>query len=276
MKPSPKLKSLLDQMPGPDNRGIIADIDKDKMEKTIAELHQQGREGVLGLIEMLVEPGAGDDIKPHHALHCLAVYVTRLDEAARSEFARTVASQLGGGRPKGVQAYLIQELQVAGGPEVAAALGKALLHEALCEPAARALVSIGAGAAEQLRAALPKVKGRCRLAIIQNLGAVHDAASVDALKAATGAEDREVRLAAVWGLVRIADPGCVDAVLKAADTQGYERIQATDACLRLADNLAAAGKKAEAGKIYRHLEKTRTDPSERHVREAARRALAAV
>jgi len=42
----------------------------------------------------------------------------------------------------------------------------------------------------------------------------------------------------------------------------------------LADSLLAAGKKAEAVAIYRHLQKTRTAPTERHVRAAAERALA--
>jgi hypothetical protein len=44
----------------------------------------------------------------------------------------------------------------------------------------------------------------------------------------------------------------------------------------LAEGLAAAGKKAPAKAIYERLEKTRTDASERHVREAAARGLAAL
>jgi hypothetical protein len=43
----------------------------------------------------------------------------------------------------------------------------------------------------------------------------------------------------------------------------------------LAERLLAAGKKAESQKIYAHLQKTRSDPSERYIRDAAEKALAA-
>ena len=277
MKPSPDLKSLVDRMPDPDDRGALTEIDKQRTEKAVAEIHQGGRENVLGLIDMLVEPGQGDDVKPHYALHCLAVYVTGLeDDKARAELSQTLASEIGGDRPKGVQKYLVQELQVAGGPEAVAALGKALTDEALCEPAAQALVAIGDGAAEPLRAALAKAQGKCRLTILQSLGALRDAASVSAFKEALADGDLDVRLAAAWALANVADPGSVDLLLEAAEAEGWERIQATDACLTLAENLVAAGKKAEAAKIYTHLQNTRTDPSERHVREAAEKALGVV
>jgi hypothetical protein len=66
----------------------------------------------------------------------------------------------------------------------------------------------------------------------------------------------------------------VDTVLKAADTKApYERIKATQACLLLAERLTAAGKKAEAARVYKYLQDTRTDPAEKYVRDAARKAL---
>ena len=100
-------------------------------------------------------PKSGD-VKARYALHCLALRVCKLgNERPRRRFARTLASQIGGDRPKEVQKYLVQQLQVAGGREVAEALGKLLDDEDLCEPAAQALVAIGDGAAEQLRRALP-------------------------------------------------------------------------------------------------------------------------
>lgn len=277
MEQSARLKSLLDRLPDPDERGTLSNIDKDKVEKAVAAIHQGGRENVLGLIEMLVEPGQGDDVKPHYALHCLAVHVCQLQgDGPRREFAQTLASQIGGQRPKGVQKYLIRQLQVAGGREVVETLGKALLDDELCEPAAQALVAIGDGAAEQLRAALPKVTGRCRLTIVQNLGVVGDAGSIDALKGALGDGDAEVRLAATWALANVGDAGSVGLLLKAADAEGWERNQATKACFLLAERLAASGKRDQATKIYAHLQQTRTDATERHVRDAAQNALAAL
>jgi hypothetical protein len=112
--------------------------------------------------------------------------------------------------------------------------------------------------------------------MIQALGVLRDAGSVEALRKAAGDEDRDTRLAALWGLANIGDAGSADLALKAADAAaGWERIEATNACLLLAENLQAAGKKAEAAKIGKHLRDKRADPEEAHVREAAERLLGA-
>jgi len=269
-----KLKALVDQMPNPDGRGMYCtDIDKDKIENAVAEIYAGGRENVLGLVEMLAKPGSSEDVKPHYALHCLVNHVLVIkDEKARKEFCQTLASQLGGDLSNYNKAFLCQELQWAGRSEAVAALGKLLTDEELVEPASMALAAIGQDAAEQFRAALAKAQGKCRLNVIQGLGAVGDTRSVDALKKALGDPDREVRLAAGWGLARMADAGSVDLLIKAADVEpGWERIQATKHCLVLAENLLAAGKKR---KIYTHLRDTRTDPAETYLRLAAAKALA--
>jgi len=164
---------------------------------------------------------------------------------------------------------------VAGGKEVAAALGKMLEDEELYEPAAQALVAIGDGAAEQLQNALPKVKGKMKLTIIQNLGVLRDAESVDALKNALGDDDREIRLAAGWALANIGDAGSVDLLPKATDAKGtYERNTATKACLLLAERLLEAGRKEPAVKIYEHLRDTRNGLDEAYIRAAAEKGLA--
>jgi HEAT repeat protein len=225
---------------------------------------------------MLVEPGKGDDVKTHYALHCMALHVCKLkNDRPRRRFSRTLASQIGGDRPKEVQKYLIQQLQVAGGKEALEALGRVLVDENLCESAAQALAAIGDGAAEQLSGALPRVSGKCRLTILQNLGVVRDTKSVDALKKAVSDEDEAVRIAAVWALANIGDSGSANMLLKTADqANGWEQIQATKACLLLAEKLRAAGKKGEAVRIYKHLRDTRTKPGERYVLDAAKTGLA--
>jgi hypothetical protein len=293
---SVSVAELVSKLPDPDENGLLSNIDKESVENVIAEIHKAGRDGIVGLIDMLVEPGKADDVKPRYAIHCLAVYVCKLkDKKHRRAFAEILASQLVAlaagqldrDRPKQIKGYLIRQLQVAGGEEVAGALGKFLLDEELCEYAAQALVAPAAsrlrskpaggdGAAEQLRDALPNAKGKCRLTVIQNLGVVRDRKSVDALREAVGDKDRDIRLTAAWGLANIGDPGSVDVLLKGADVQDpYERIKAAQACLLLAENLLAAGKKKDAMKIYAHLRDTRTDPAEQYLRELAEGALAA-
>lgn len=269
-KKSSALGELVNQMPDPDQRGMYCtDIDKGKIENAVAQIHKGGRKSILRIIDMLVAPGEGNDIKARYALHCLALHCCKLDDdKARKRFAMALASQLGGDRPKAVQEYIIQELQAVGGKEVVKTLGKMLSDEELCEPAAMALVAIGDGAAKQLRGALRGAKGKCLLTLVQNLGVVRDAGAVKALKGVLGAKDRELRIAAAWALANIGDAGSVDLLLKAADSEGWEKIQATKACLVLAEKLIEAGKKDQARKIYRHFKNS----SEKYISDVAKSA----
>lgn len=279
MAASEDLKKLVKQMPDPDGRGMFCtNIDKAKIEQAIAAIAKGGKDNVLGLINLLAGPGKPADVKPHYALHCLGNHLLQIkDEAARREFSQTLASQIGGSRPKTIQAYLCQELQSFGHGEATAALGQVLCDDDLSAPAAMALVAIREGAAPPLRAALPQAKGQCKLNIVQALGQIGDRESIPALRPLVADEDREVRLAAAWGLARMGDAGSVDLLIKAAGVEpGWERIQATKHCLVLAEKLAAAGKKGPAAEIYTHLRDTRSDPQERYVRDAAEKGLAAL
>ena len=96
MAVSERLKALVDQLPGPDGRGMYTtDVDKEGIEQTIAEIHKGGRDNVLGVIEMLGEPGSEENVKPHYALHCLANHVLIVnDENARRQLSAAMASQV--------------------------------------------------------------------------------------------------------------------------------------------------------------------------------------
>jgi len=278
MAVSEQLKALVGQMPDPDGRGMYTEnIDKEKIEKAIASIHAGGRDNVRGLIEMLGEPGSDQDVKPHYALHCLANHtLVAKDENGRRALCEVLCEALTGDHTPYVKGFLCQTLQWAGHRESAAALGKLLTDEALCDAAAMALVAIKDGAGEQLRSALPNAKGRCRLTILHSLAALADAGAADAFKQALKDNDREVRIAAGAGLANLGDAGAVDLLIKAADVQpGWERIQAAKHCLVLAEKLTAAGNKAEARRIYQHLRDTRQDASEAYIRQAADKALAA-
>ena len=274
-----KLKSLVDRMPEADSRGMYTqDINKQEIEKAAAEIAKGGPAFVQGLVEMLGEPGTEENVKPHYALHCVINHpLVAGDDNMRRQFCEVLAKSLDGDVSTYNKAYLCQELQWAGGREAVSALGKLLTDAALCDPAAMALAAIGDGAADELRKAWPQAEGPCRLAVADALAALADSRSADVFREALEDDDREVRLAGGAGLSRIADAGAVDAMLGAADVEpGWERVQQTKHCLVLAENLAAAGKDREAGQIYSHLQKTRKDPSERYIREAAEAALANV
>lgn len=283
MPASEQLKALVDQLPDHDKGGSYVNLTPElgeAMRKLAAEILKGGRDSVLGLIDLLAEPREGQpiaDIKPHYALHIVAVEATGAgDDRARAEVALALASQLGGDRPKAVQKYLIQEIQVCGGREVVGALGKTLLDPDLCDDAARALAAIKTGAAEVLLAALPKVKDRGRLSVIKKLAVLKCEKAADVFKQALAEQDLDIRIAGAWGISRIADASAAEALLKAADAaKDWERLNLSDAAMALADALLAAGKRAEAAAIYAHMAKTRTEPTEKHIKEAAERGLVA-
>ena len=86
--------------------------------------------------------------------------------------------------------------------------------------------------------------------------------------------DATLRQVAAWSLANMADAAAAAALLKAADTaKGPERTKQTSACLQLAENLLALGRKKEATRIYQHLRNTRKAPTEGHIREAAELGL---
>jgi hypothetical protein len=277
MKPSEKLAALLDKLPGPDSRSVKGAEGKAEMERILTAILKGGRDSIVELVGLLVAPGKGDDSKVRYALHALALFVCRSsDRKQRPTFAAALASTLDGDRPADVRAFVVRELQVCGGKDEAHGLGKLLVDRELCEPAAQALLAIKTGAAEQFRSALPKVEGQQRLTVVQALGVLRDGKSAAALRKLTGDKDRDTRLAALWALASMGDAGSVDALIKAADVKTpYERIKATQACLLLAERLRGAGRDTDARRIYKHLKETRTDASEKYVREAAERGLAA-
>jgi HEAT repeat protein len=280
----PNVVELVNQMPDSDQPGQESKFtgpEPEKAQKLFEELLAGGSESIVELIASIRAPGDPDftSYRAEYLLHCLAVYVGGAGkEAQRKLLAETVAAQLGNAQlAKPVRGLLARELQVVGAKEAVTALGGLLLDEELCGYAATALAAIREGASEQLRRALPKATGACRLAILQNVGVLRDGESSSALKKALSDGDREARLAAAWALAQIAQPSSVDLLLRAAEApSGYERIKATQACLVLAENLAAAGNKREAIRVYAHLRDTRSDRAEQYVRDLAAKALAAL
>jgi hypothetical protein len=275
--PSAKLAELVNQLPDPDPTKKFTGPDPADARRIYDDVLQGGRDSIVGLVGMLVEAGKGEDWKVRYLIHGLVLYAGRPEkDAYRPMIAEALASQLGGALPKEVTCFLLQELQIVGRKEVVPAISRQLLDEETCDPAARALLSIRDGAVEQFRAALPKVRGRCRVTILQALGVLADQASVDALRTALGDTDREVRLTAAFGLARLADAGSADLLLKAAQAKEiWERDQMAGACLVLAEGLLASGKKSEARRIYQRLVDTCANPEDRHLRQAASLGLTA-
>ena len=280
MKPTKEIIDTVNTAPDLDRSGKVHGVTWEESSKAYDKIIAKGKDGYLQVAGMLQEVDDGTDYKPRYVLHGIAAYLTGPGkEAQRKEFAGALASALGGEMPKAVQGFLIRQLQVAGGKEVVDVLGKQLLDADNWDYAAQALLAIGGGEA-QFRAALKTAKEKDMAP--QLLDAAHalatladkeSAGSLRELVASDGEED--LRLISAWGLANMGDAGSTDALLKFADGEkpGWSRIKATSYCSLLAENLANAGDKGAAKKIYEHLEKTRTNHEEEYIRDVAKDIL---
>lgn len=267
------------EKPGPQHwKGKLTGLTWTDAQKIYDKILALGQEGIVAVIDLIKSPDTSPEHKPRYLLNGLATYVCRPGMGKQRALVNAaIASQLGDGKSKVLRANLIRILQVCGDASVLPSLTPMLNDPELCDPAAAAMVSIGGAASEHLRKALATATGRAKLAIVQALGGVSDPAAGDALLQAADDADTEIRLVAVWALSQNGVVGAIDVILKASDAaEPWPRTQATRAAFLLADTLAAAGKKPEATRIYKHLIGTRTDPKESHVRSAAEAGLAAI
>ena len=244
-----------------------------QMTAALDGLRAMGQEGVTGLVDLRKPDAEGGDVHVRHCLHGQAMRAGGWPEKDRQAFTKALAGTLKGDRPKQAKAFVIRQLQVAGGTEVAAALGEWLLDDELWEDAAQALLAIG-DTAEQFLKALPNAKGKQLLTIVQALGVMKVNNAAERIRELVSADDAALRQVAARALADMADAGAVEPLLKAADTaKGFDRTKQTGACLQLAENLLVLGGKKEANRIYKHLRDTRKDSAEAYIREAAEHAL---
>jgi len=279
MPDAKQIADLVERVPDLDKFAKIHGPTWDQMAAILDPILAGGRDSLVALIDLLKPVDNGDDWKVRYVIHAMAVYVTRPGKEGQRKMASdAVAAQLGGDRPHPIQKFLILELKWFGGPESTATLGKLVADEDMYAEATHALVSVGGDdVAAHFRAALPDAKDRRRTATIQALGTLRDAKSADALREALGDTSSDTRQIAAWALARIADPAAVSPVTAAADkAEGFERVKTDSAALLLAENLAAAGKKDDARKVYQHLIAKRTGVEEAYLRDAAERGLKSV
>lgn len=262
---------LVDRVPPLDKGGTFTGPSWAGMREILDPLIEGGRDSLVAVIDLLREVDDGKDYKARYVLHVLSHDAGRPDRAAqRTLVAETFAGQLGGGRPKGVQGYLLRQLQVCGSAAQAPAIARVLPDPEIFEYAAQALLAIGEGAAAEFRKALPALSGPPKKSALQALGVLRDVEAVGLLREAAASDDPSVRRLAAWSLANIGDAGAVELVLREADApEGIARIEGAATALLLADRLKAAGKAAEAKRIYAHLASTRTEPHEAYLRDLA-------
>ena len=246
-------KEILNAFPQPEGK-ILRNIDKEACEQAVEQIISGGRKITREIIDLILEPGNGDDIRPRHAIHATAIRVGGTGkEIERNSFASALASTLTDDRPKAVKGFVIRQLQICGGAKQAEAIAYFLndSEEHLYEYSAQALEAIGVATIDHFRTAYPLAKGAPRITILQGLGLLQDKKSRPFFLSAMQDTDLEIRLAGIWGLMRISSAKDAELMLsQSLKEKGWGRIKATAYCFELAEKLAKNGQSKEAKAIY--------------------------
>ncbi|WCJ59860.1 HEAT repeat domain-containing protein [Fontisphaera persica] len=278
------IKALVEQMPEVDKPGTPSKFtgpawsEAEPIYQKILGGGDPALKELLGLVKDPADPGFAN-YKAEYVLHGLVVYVGRPEQLKHKErLAGLLASaMLDANYSKATRGLFIRELQWIAGPAQVNDLARLAGDEELGLYALACLEAVGRPAVRALTRSLSQITGRNLVGAIQALGRWEVAEAAPALRRLLFHQDQDVRLAAGWALARLGEASDANRLLKMADAANdYEKIKMTDACLLLAEKLAATGKPREAVKIYQHFQRTRTDPKERHLKEAAEKALTAL
>jgi len=194
------------------------------------------------------------------------------DAAAQKDLASRLAEVLKTDAPQAAKDFVCRKLSLIGSAASVPALAGLLPDEKLSHMARYALERMPAAeAVKAMRDAMPKVKGRVKVGVINSLGVRRDAESTASLVALLADADKEVVSAAAAALGEIGSPEAAKALgdfqKKAPEAL---RPAAADAYLACAERLLADGKKAEATAIYKALS---AGEQPKHVRMAAMRGM---
>lgn len=197
-----------------------------------------------------------------------AVVASHGDAAARKDLETRLVAELAGNAPRAAKDFACRKLSLIGTAQSVSALAGLLGNADLSHMSRYALERMPCDeAVAAMRDALPKVKGRVKVGVINSLAVRRDAASTAALAALLKDSDAQVAGAAASALGDIGTSeaakalgGCV-----ASPPEGF-----ADAYLTCAERLADAGKKLEAVAIYKALNKPE-QPN--HVQVAAKRGM---
>jgi HEAT repeat protein len=243
-------------------------VDSAGRDSLCGELISLGPKAVEDVCGRVLPPGAGDDSAARFAINGLAVYVTRAGaEKERLLFVGALLRATELVASKDVKAFLISQVQWAGGKESVKPLAKYLTDEALAEPAAQALL---AGqrpeAAAAFMKALDSAPPAAKVTIIKALGEMRSRDAVKKLLPFAENPDEKLRQTALFALANIGDPGAgrvLDRARIAAPL--YERSQAPSLYLLYARRLIESGKTAEGLSICRSLLKHYATAAESHI-----------
>jgi len=201
-----------------------------------------------------------------------AIIATAGDAGARKDLETRLLAVLTSGASRSAKDFVCRKLRTVGTAQSVPALAKLLPDKDMSHMARFALEripAVEAGAA--LRDAVPKVGGKLKVGVIGSIGVRGDAGSASALAPLLGDSDNVLARASANSLGLIGTPEAAKALSdfakKAPDNM---KLPIADARLVCAEQLLAAGKKADATALYKSLS---GEDQPKHVKLAARRGL---
>jgi len=201
-----------------------------------------------------------------------AVAASNKDKAAAQQLEKRLADVLTADVSGAAKDFACRKLSLVGSAQCVPTVAKLLNDEKLSHMARYALERIPDDAAvAAMRDALPKVKGKLKVGVINSLGVRRDAKSTEALVALLKDDDKQVASAAAAALGSIGTPDAAKA-LAAFEAPKELLLAVCDAQLTCAEHLLAEGKKADALAIYKALSKPDLP---KHVRVAGMRGMLA-
>ncbi|WP_126249312.1 DUF1080 domain-containing protein [Chitinophaga rhizosphaerae] len=259
-----KVADLLQQQPANNNAALEANM------KALAEM---GEEGVLGIASMMAAPGKGDNTAAEYALTGYAFYVTQPGkESLKAAAVKSYVKALEKVQDKEVKEFFIRRLEAIGNDDAVPAVAAYLADERLSGIAARTLVQINSAASRKaLLDGINKAQGRNKQSLVLAIGDARVPEAATILVPLASSTDKMLAKTALYALSYIAAPTSAPVLEGFAKRAGYkyDETNATTAYLAYIQQLAAAGKKAEAAGLAEKLLATAKDPSQNHVRIAA-------
>jgi len=266
-KPAPpsaaaaRAAALLDRFPAPSPAARDA---------LCAELVSLGPSGLAAAFDRVLPPAKGDDSRARFAVNGVVVHATRPGgEKDRAVVASALLAALSRAADRDVAAFFLSQVQLAGRAESIRPLEKYLLDEKLADPAARALLAVGASASSFLNA-LAVAPPAARPALVDALGRMRSRAAVPKLLVLADAKDAALRRAAVGALANIGDPAAGPALSRVRlDAPFRERAEAPAVFMLYARRLAENGHKDAALAAARAVLAGYTGPGEAQHASAA-------
>ncbi len=181
-----------------------------------------GQEGIVALCAMLRPSGTEDDTNVRFAVNGFTHYAAQAGPEASSLAVTAYAAALEKVPDPEVRAFLIEQLQLLGSPASVSTLGRYLYDVRLCDPAVRALASIGgAEAGKTILKQVKKTKEKSLLiALVQGLGDLREKRAVRELHRLLKNGDEGIRDAAMSSLARIGHPSSMKRLVATAEPSG--------------------------------------------------------